>query len=69
MARIMVGSLIHMARGRAGLEWLRDLVENPEGEKSHHCAPADGLYLVRVKYAELLSGGETKDLVALPDAG
>ncbi len=50
MVRIMVGSLVHMGRGRANLEWLRDVAENPEGEKSHHCAPADGLYLVRVKY-------------------
>jgi tRNA pseudouridine38-40 synthase len=48
----MVGSLIHVARGKASLEWLRDLVENPVGEKSHHCAPPDGLYLVRVKYGE-----------------
>jgi tRNA pseudouridine38-40 synthase len=52
MVRIMVGSLVHMGRGRANLEWLRDLAENPDGEKSHHCAPADGLYLVRVKYGE-----------------
>jgi tRNA pseudouridine38-40 synthase len=52
MVRIMVGSLVHMARGRESLDWLRDLAENPHGEKSHHCAPADGLFLVRVKYAE-----------------
>ena len=50
MVRIMVGSLIHVARGRASVDWLRDLVENPVGNKSHHCAPPDGLYLVRVKY-------------------
>ncbi len=50
MVRIMVGSLLHVARGKASLDWLRDLVENPVGEKSHYCAPPDGLYLVRVKY-------------------
>jgi len=52
MVRILTGSLLHVARGKASLAWLRDLVENPGGEKSHHCAPADGLYLVRALYAE-----------------
>lgn len=50
MVRLMVGSLIHVARGRESMEWLRDLAENPVGEKSNQCAPADGLYLVQVNY-------------------
>jgi tRNA pseudouridine38-40 synthase len=50
MVRLMVGSLIHVARGKETLDWLRGLVENPAGPKSSHCAPADGLYLVRVLY-------------------
>lgn len=50
MVRLMVGSLVHAARGRASMEWVRELVEEPGGEKSSHCAPADGLYLVRVLY-------------------
>ncbi len=50
MVRMMVGSLIHVARGREPLSWLRDLIENPAGEKTKHTAPADGLYLVRVAY-------------------
>jgi tRNA pseudouridine38-40 synthase len=50
MVRLMVGSLVHVARGRSSVDWIRELVEEPEGTKSHHCAPADGLYLVRVKY-------------------
>jgi tRNA pseudouridine38-40 synthase len=50
MVRLMVGSLVHAARGRATLDWIRDLVEKPEGVKSQHCAPADGLYLARVIY-------------------
>lgn len=52
MVRLMTGSLIHVARGKAGLDWLRDLVADPTGEKSNHCAPADGLCLVRVIYGE-----------------
>ncbi|MCE9520445.1 MAG: tRNA pseudouridine(38-40) synthase TruA [Verrucomicrobia bacterium] len=50
MVRLMTGSLVHAARGRATLEWVRQLVQEPEGVKSHHCAPADGLYLLRVLY-------------------
>ena len=52
MVRMMVGSLIHMARGREPLSWLRDMAENPVGEKTNQTAPADGLYLVKVLYAE-----------------
>lgn len=51
MARLLTGSLVHVARGRAALDWLRDLTENPRsGPKSHHAAPAGGLYLVEVRY-------------------
>ncbi len=50
MVRLMTGSLVHAARGRAPLEWIRQLVQEPDGVKSHHCAPADGLYLLRVLY-------------------
>jgi tRNA pseudouridine38-40 synthase len=52
MVRMLVGSLVHVARGREPLAWLRDLVENPVGDKTHHTAPADGLYLVRVMYSK-----------------
>jgi tRNA pseudouridine38-40 synthase len=50
MVRMMVGSIIHIARAREPLSWLRDLVENPQGEKTNQTAPPDGLYLVRVLY-------------------
>ncbi len=50
MVRLMVGSLVHVARGRETMTWLRSLVQQPDGSKSSHCAPADGLYLVRVLY-------------------
>jgi tRNA pseudouridine38-40 synthase len=52
MVRLLVGSMIHVARGKASLDWLRDLVTDPTGEKSNHCAPADGLYLVGVMYGD-----------------
>ena len=50
MVRLIVGSLVHVARGRAPLPWIRELVGEPGGEKCNHCAPADGLYLARVLY-------------------
>ncbi len=52
MVRLMVGSMVRVARGRATLAWLRSLVEEPEGIKSDNCAPADGLYLMKVMYPE-----------------
>jgi tRNA pseudouridine38-40 synthase len=50
MVRMMVGSLIHVARGREPLSWLRDLAENSVGRKTNQTAPPDGLYLMRVLY-------------------
>ncbi len=50
MARMIVGSLIHMARGRDAVSWLAGLLAEPEGLQSHQTAPAGGLYLARVVY-------------------
>jgi tRNA pseudouridine38-40 synthase len=51
MARMLTGSLAQIARGRESLAWLEDLLANPRGgAKSHHTAPAHGLYLVKVWY-------------------
>jgi len=48
MVRMIVGSLIQVARGRATLEWFAHLLETPSGLQSHQTAPAGGLYLVEV---------------------
>lgn len=50
MVRLMVGSLIQVARGRASKEWFANLLETSEGLQSHQTAPAAGLYLVKVLY-------------------
>jgi tRNA pseudouridine38-40 synthase len=50
MVRLITGSIVHVARGRAGTDWFASLLSEPEGLKSHHCAPPEGLYLVRVMY-------------------
>jgi tRNA pseudouridine38-40 synthase len=52
MVRLLTGSLLHVARGKEEVAWFQDLLERPRVEpKSHLAAPADGLYLVEVKYA------------------
>jgi tRNA pseudouridine38-40 synthase len=51
MVRLLVGSLMQVARGKLSYAWLDDLLERPTAEpKSHHAAPAEGLYLVEVRY-------------------
>jgi len=50
MVRMIVGTLMHISRGRASRDWLADLLENPQGLQSNQTAPACGLYLVHVKY-------------------
>ncbi len=51
MVRLIVGSLIQVARGRASREWFADLLATSEGLQTHQTAPACGLYLVSVDYA------------------
>ena len=50
MVRLLTGTMIHVARGRAPLAALEHLLTAPPGEKSHHSSPADGLYLLSVDY-------------------
>lgn len=50
MVRLLIGSLVRVAQGKAPLEWLRALLAGKGGAKSNFAAPADGLYLVRVLY-------------------
>jgi tRNA pseudouridine38-40 synthase len=52
MVRLMVGSLIHVARGRSTQAWFQDLLVSSDGLQSHQTAPACGLYLVKVKYPD-----------------
>lgn len=51
MVRLMTGSLIRCAQGRNSLEWLaRLLKEGRRATKTNFVAPAEGLYLMRVRY-------------------
>ena len=50
MVRLLTGSLIRCAQGRAPLSWLDELLQNKGAAKTHFAAPAEGLYLERVRY-------------------
>ena len=50
MVRMIMGSLIQVALDRQAKAWLRELLNAPGRQKTHHTAPAEGLYLVRVLY-------------------
>jgi tRNA pseudouridine38-40 synthase len=50
MVRMLTGAGIRVAQGRASLEALRELLANPRTGRWTNVAPADGLYLVRVRY-------------------
>jgi tRNA pseudouridine38-40 synthase len=50
MVRLIVGSLIHVARKREPKEWFESLLSDPSGKQSNQTAPACGLYLVTVNY-------------------
>ena len=49
MVRLLTGSLVRVAQGKAEPEWLTTLLQKP-GRKTSHAAPAEGLYLARVFY-------------------
>jgi tRNA pseudouridine38-40 synthase len=51
MVRLLTGSLVRCAQGRAPLTWLTDLLEKETTAKTHFAAPAEGLYLTRVLYS------------------
>jgi tRNA pseudouridine38-40 synthase len=54
MVRLLTGSLVRVAQGKAEPEWLQGLLTTPEPGaprvKSSFAAPAEGLYLARVLY-------------------
>lgn len=50
MVRILTGSLMRCAQGRAEPEWLDELLAGKGRVKSNATAPAEGLYLTRVLY-------------------
>jgi tRNA pseudouridine38-40 synthase len=50
MVRLLTGSIIRCASGKADEAWLELLLTEHGRRKTHFMAPSDGLYLVRVLY-------------------
>jgi tRNA pseudouridine38-40 synthase len=50
MVRLLTGSLVRCAQGRAEARWLQELLQAQGRFKSSFAAPAEGLYLTRVIY-------------------
>ncbi len=55
MVRSLVGSLVRVARGRETPDRLASLLADPTQKKPGWQAPPDGLSLMRVRYADVLS--------------
>jgi tRNA pseudouridine38-40 synthase len=50
MVRMLVGSIVRVASGKEKTVWIDDLLQHPGIGKSGYTAPAEGLYLLKVKY-------------------
>jgi tRNA pseudouridine38-40 synthase len=50
MVRLLTGTLVRCAQGRAELDFIRDLLAAKGARKTSFAAPAEGLYLTRVIY-------------------
>ncbi len=57
MVRSIVGTLIPVGLGRQKPEWIRELIEQKDRELAGQTAPAKGLFLDHVIYADDASGG------------
>ena len=50
MVRNLVGAMLDVARGKATIEDVKNMLDNYEIEKHLSCAPANGLYLNKIYY-------------------
>jgi tRNA pseudouridine38-40 synthase len=57
MVRIIVGSLVEVGRGRQPVEWITAVIASRSRATAGPTAPPDGLFLVRVEYADSLAAG------------
>jgi tRNA pseudouridine38-40 synthase len=57
MVRIIVGSLVEVGRGRQPAEWISAVIASGDRAMAGPTAPPDGLFLVRVEYADALAAG------------
>jgi tRNA pseudouridine38-40 synthase len=52
MVRAIVGTLVEIGRGRHDAEWMREVIASRDRSCAGPTAPAEGLFLVGVEYAE-----------------
>ena len=57
MVRIIVGSLVEVGRGRQPVEWISAAIASRHRAMAGPTAPPEGLFLVRVEYADVLAAG------------
>jgi len=57
MVRMLTGSMVRVAQGKAATAWLAQLLDTPDGRRTSYCAPAEGLYLTKVFYGRASSHG------------
>lgn len=50
MVRLLTGSLVRCGQRKAEVDWLQGLLDQPGRVKTQFAAPAEGLYLTRVRY-------------------
>lgn len=50
MVRLLTGTMVRVAQGKADLGWIRELLKSGGKKKTQFAAPADGLYLAKVFY-------------------
>ncbi len=50
MVRLLAGALVRVAAGQAEPSWLSGLLAEPQREKNHYLAVAEGLCLMQVRY-------------------
>lgn len=59
MVRLMVGAAVRCAQGRAALDSIAQrLTDGPAARKNTFCAPAEGLFLMRVLYSRRSSAAD-----------
>ena len=57
MVRTIVGSLVEIGRGRQPVEWISAVIASKNRAMAGPTAPPEGLFLVRVEYADALAAG------------
>lgn len=54
MVRMLVGSMVEVARGKWTIDYFKDLLDKPNRQNHAVTAPASGLTLIRVSYPEAI---------------